>query len=150
MTHLEQLQRKIDFWAAKLGEAERAQTEATTLITDSDDPNAATALLQQSTTEAMAARAALAALEAKRSAAQAADLEEEADALTVEADALKAQAAPIAAEVERLIEAAAAVGVNLVRRGAPQRDLELQQTAAARLSQAREHRAKAATLRGTS
>lgn len=149
MTHVDELQGKIDFWRSRLSDAERDQERAGLLVTDFDDTEAAISSLKQSTVAAQAARQAIELLEAKRPAAQARDLLAEADALDAEADALEAQAAPIGAEVDRLIAAAAVLGVNLARRGDPQRDLTLLEQARAQRGHARERRAKAAKLRST-
>ena len=145
-THEQHLDLVIEDWRGKLAAAERQQEDAGAVALE--DPARAAALLQEAATAALVAQRAIATLEARRPQAQAEDLEARAADLDVQAVELQAQAAPIAAEVDRLIAAALALGVSLARRGDPQRDAVLLSEARSRRVDAHQLRQRARALLG--
>lgn len=132
------LDEQLDAWRRKLADHEAALRDAGALAATGDVDRAARTIAD-ATIGAQVARGALAAIEAQRRAAVAADQLAEADRLDAMAAELDAQAAPTSAAVAALIDQARALGVTLVRRGT-QRDSEMQ-------SQARAYRSEAAMLR---
>lgn len=128
MTAVEQLQAQIDSWRGKLQAAEQEHSNAGLLALDGAEDDAAD-MLARSSQAAEVARQAIAALQARMTDAQARDKLAKADELTRQADEIEAKATAIAAEVDGIIGMARRLGVNLVRRGAPQVDADMRNNA---------------------
>lgn len=147
MTAVQQLQAQIDGWRGKLQAAEQEHSNAGLMALDGAEDDAAD-MLARSSRDAELARQAIAALQARMADAQARDKLAKADELTRQADEIEAKAIAIAAEVDGIIGMARRLGVNLVRRGAPQVDADMRNNAGNMRMEAASLRMAARKLQG--
>ena len=137
--NVERLQQQLAEWREKLAGYEADRQQAGLLALDGA-PGEAEALLQRCTHGAEIARQAIATIEERLTHAQALDDLAKAEELSAQAAELDEKATAIEEEIDGIMRMARAIGVNLVRKGAPQVDQQMR-------AQAVSWRLEAAALR---
>lgn len=123
-TNVERLQQQLADWRERLAGYEADRQQAGLLALDGE-PGEAEALLQRCTHGAEIARQAIATLTERLTQAQALDDLAKADELAAQAAELDEKAGAIEDEIGGIVQMARAIGVNLVRKGAPQVDQQM-------------------------